>query len=82
MVSRKYTNFVSFCSRETSNACLPGKINVNLRSKIRDANKCDEHSSKLVRKSPHTYSTKCYFKINLKNLIKKEICKRRFGFVY
>ena len=30
------------------------KINVNLRSKIRDANKRDEHSSKLVPKSTHT----------------------------
>ena len=34
--------------------CLPGKINVNLRSKLTDANKRDEHSSKLVPKSPHT----------------------------
>ena len=31
-----------------------GKISINLRSKIRDANKCDKHSSKLVPKSPHT----------------------------
>ena len=34
--------------------CLPGKIKVNLRGKIKDANKCDETSSKHVRKSPHT----------------------------
>ena len=33
---------------------FPGKINVNLRSKIRDATKRDEHSSKLMPKSPHT----------------------------
>ena len=33
---------------------LPGKFNVNLQSKIRDANKRDEHSSKLVPKSLHT----------------------------
>ena len=33
---------------------LSGKINVNLQSKIRDANKPDEHSSKLVPKSTHT----------------------------
>ena len=33
---------------------LPGKINVILRSKIRDAKKRDEPSSKLVPKSPHT----------------------------
>ena len=30
------------------------KINVNLRSKIRDTNKRDEYSSKLVPKSTHT----------------------------
>ena len=59
MVSRKYTNFVSFCSRETRNIFgrltnESGKINVNLRSKIRDENKRDEHSSKLVSKSTHT----------------------------
>ena len=40
--------------------CLPGKIKVNLRSKVRDANKSDDNSSKLVPKylstckSPHT----------------------------
>ena len=34
--------------------CLPGKINVNLLGKIRDANKRDEPSSKLVPKSTHT----------------------------
>ena len=33
---------------------FPGKINVNLQSKIRDATKRDEHSSKLMPKSPHT----------------------------
>ena len=52
MVLRKYTNFVNFCSRDEE--CLPGNINVNLRSKIRDASKRDKHSSKLVPKSPHT----------------------------
>ena len=30
-----------------------GKINVNLQNKIRDANKCDKHSSKLVSKPSH-----------------------------
>ena len=30
------------------------RINVNLRSKVRDANKRDEHSSRLVPKSTHT----------------------------
>ena len=34
--------------------CLPGKINVNMQGKIRDADKRDKHSSKLVPKSPHT----------------------------
>ena len=40
--------------------------------------KRDEHSSKLVPKSPHTAQDA---KINLRILRKKEICKRRFGFV-
>ena len=49
VVSRKYTNFVClfFLKR------VPDKINANLRSKKRDTNKCDGHSSKLVPKSLH-----------------------------
>ena len=39
---------------QTSTAFAPGEININLQSKIRDANKHDKHSSKLVPKSPHT----------------------------
>ena len=49
MVSRKYTNFVSFFFLVRQGTCP--WYNTNLQSKIRDANKCDTHSCKLVSKS-------------------------------
>ena len=52
MVLRKYTNFVSFLSCETRN--VPLIRLTNLQSKIRDANKRETHSRKLIPKSPHT----------------------------
>ena len=59
--------------------CLPGKISVNLRSKIRDVNKGDEHSSKFVPKSPQTKQD-AIFKINLRILRKKESVKGDLAF--
>ena len=43
VVSRKYTKFVSFFF-SWDGECVAGKINADLRSKISDANKRDEHS--------------------------------------
>ena len=51
-VSSKYANFVNFFL-SWDEECVPGKINTNLRSKIRDTNKRDEHSCKVVPKSLH-----------------------------
>ena len=50
LVSRAYTNFVSYFSSWDEKR-VNGEINANLRNKIRDANKYDEHSSKLLSKS-------------------------------
>ena len=50
LVSRTYTNFVSYFSSWDEKR-VNGEINANLRNKIRDANKYDEHSSKLLSKS-------------------------------
>ena len=52
VVLRKYTNFVSFFSPEMRNV-FHDKINADLQSKIRDANKCGEHSSEFVPRSLH-----------------------------
>ena len=46
--------FVSYIIICLDNKLFSGKINENLPSKIRDANKRDEHSSKLIPKSTHT----------------------------
>ena len=78
LVSRRYTNVVSFFF-QWDRECLPSKINADLQSKIRDAKKGDEYSSKLVPKSP--YAVQDTFKINIGILWKEEICNKRFAFV-
>ena len=52
VVSRKYTNFPT-CFFSWDGEFVPGKINANLRSKINDVSKRDEHSSTLVPKYLH-----------------------------
>ena len=54
MVSRKYANLSAFVLVGWGVSKINGKINVNMQGKIRDADKRDKHSSKLVPKSPHT----------------------------
>ena len=52
--------------------CSPG--NADLQSQIRDANKGDEYSSKLVLKSQYA-AQDSFLKVNIKILWKEEICK-------
>ena len=61
VVSRKYTNLSPFFLMRREG--VPGKITVNLRIKISDANKCDEHNSTLVPKYLHIHG-KMFFKLN------------------
>ena len=58
--------------------CVPEKFNVNFRSKIRDAMKRDERSSKLVPKSFHI-QRKMFFQNKLRFLWKNETCKKRLS---
>ena len=61
MYKRRQLFVVSFSSSDRE--CLPG--NADLQSKIRDANKGDEYSSKLVPKSQYE-AQDAFLKVNIR----------------